>query len=328
MNRWLFLAILVFAGGCGAGNDAAKNRLGRPYGQTESQSLAEARNGFSTDVFSTNPTRDPAPAPPAESELRLVKYPAPSGDLSAYLSTPPDRTTKQPAIIWVFGGFSNSIGKTAWEPAPAANDQSARAFRESGVITMYPSLRGGNDNPGAKETLYGEVDDVLAAFDFLVEQPGIDPQRIYLGGHSTGGTLAMLVAESTNQFRAVFAFGPAADVRGYGEPGLSGDDADETEIKLRSPIHWLGGVTRPLFVVEGEERGAIKSLRLMQSVCENDRIHFHPVSGCDHFDVLAKITPLVAAKIVSDDNTDEESTIQFSDEELAAAAVLEGSVPE
>ena len=32
---------------------------------------------------------------------------------------------------------------------------------------MFPSLRGGNNNPGSKEGFFGEVDDVLAAADLL-----------------------------------------------------------------------------------------------------------------------------------------------------------------
>ena len=64
------------------------------------------------------------------------------------------------------------------------------ARRES--IMMFPTLRGGNTNPGAREYLLGEVDDVLAAAEHLARLPYVDPQRIYLGGHSTGGTLALL----------------------------------------------------------------------------------------------------------------------------------------
>src|SRR5436305_14755455 len=106
---------------------------------------------------------------------------------------------------------------------------------------MFPSLRGGNDNPGQKEGFLGEVDDVLAARDFLEKQPYVDPKRIYLGGHSTGGTLALLVAECSDRFRAVFAFGPIDDVAGYGRNSvfLPFDLSDPREINVRSPIYWL-----------------------------------------------------------------------------------------
>ena len=103
----------------------------------------------------------------------------------------------------------------AWAPALRENDQSARGFRESGVVLMLPSLRGSNLNPGRNEFFFGEVDDVIAAANWLATRPDVDPNRIYLGGHSTGGTLALLVAESTPRFRAVFAFGPVASVRSH-----------------------------------------------------------------------------------------------------------------
>ncbi len=34
---------------------------------------------------------------------------------------------------------------------------------------MYPSLRGGNKNPGYIETFLGEVDDVIAAARYLAQ---------------------------------------------------------------------------------------------------------------------------------------------------------------
>ncbi|HMI87551.1 MAG TPA: hypothetical protein VK550_25870 [Polyangiaceae bacterium] len=38
---------------------------------------------------------------------------------------------------------------------------------------MLPSLRGGNGNPGHRELMFGEVDDVLAAIDFA--EKGVKP---------------------------------------------------------------------------------------------------------------------------------------------------------
>ena len=99
--------------------------------------------------------------PPA-SLFRVVQYDSPKGKLAAYLGNPPEDGKDHPAIIWCFGGFSNSIGDTAWQDATPDNDQSANSFRKAGIVMMYPSLRGGNENPGFKEGFYGEVDDILA----------------------------------------------------------------------------------------------------------------------------------------------------------------------
>jgi dipeptidyl aminopeptidase/acylaminoacyl peptidase len=150
---------------------------------------------------------------------------------------------KHPVIIWIVGGFSNEVGTTPWDPATPDNDQSGSAFHLAGVETMYPSLRGGNNNPGYLETCYGEVDDVIAAAQYLAKQPDVDAGRIYLGGHSTGGTLALLTAESTGMFRAVFAFGPVDDTANYGADSVSYDVNDENEVRLRAPKNFLGAVT-------------------------------------------------------------------------------------
>jgi dipeptidyl aminopeptidase/acylaminoacyl peptidase len=56
--------------------------------------------------------------------------------------------------------------------------------------------------------------------------------RIYLGGHSTGGTLALLVAESSDRFRSVFAFGPTDDIRGYGQENLPFPISNRKEAEL------------------------------------------------------------------------------------------------
>ena len=64
-----------------------------------------------------------APEPPV-GVFELVKYTSPAGPLSAYLSVPPRDGKKHPAILWITGGFSNSIDETAWTPGPADNDQS------------------------------------------------------------------------------------------------------------------------------------------------------------------------------------------------------------
>ncbi|MHC4718226.1 MAG: alpha/beta hydrolase family protein [Planctomycetota bacterium] len=305
----LMLTVLV-ATGCERGG---LPRAGGPKGG----SLAQARRGFSTKIVRTDTPYEPVPQPPARL-YHTVHYLSPAGDLAAYVSTAPADGKPRPAIIWIPGGMSNSIGSTAWEPAASRNDQSARAFREAGIVTMFPSLRGGNDNPGLREAFYGEVDDILAARDYLARQDYVDPGRIYLGGHSTGGTLALLVAECTDKFRAVFAFGPAADVRDYGAKNVPFDTSDDMEWDLRSPIHWLGGIRTPTFVFEGGQRpGNIKALTELSRASANRLIRFHPVQGADHFSILAPVTRVIAAEILRD--VGPTVSIDLTEQELVAS---------
>ena len=191
MNRipTLSLAIFVLVG-CGQAQLPVKKA--RNPVAAEPETLLEARKGFQSKLVDRGGDRTPVPNPPANL-FRLVKYDAAVGQLPAYLSPAPKDGKKGPAIIWITGGDCNSIDDGCWTEGPPANDQSASAYRKAGIAMMFPSLRGGNDNPGKKEGFLGEVDDVLAAADFLAKQDYVDPKRIYLGGHSTGGTLRLLV---------------------------------------------------------------------------------------------------------------------------------------
>lgn len=275
--------------------------------------LPEARKGFESKLARQGGAKEPVPDPPAR-VFRKVKYDAPPGKLAAYLTPDPMDGKKHPAIVWITGGDCNSIDDGCWTEGPPNNDQSASAFRKAGLVMMFPSLRGGNDNPGTKEGFLGEVDDVLAAGEFLAKQEYVDPRRIYLGGHSTGGTLVLLVAECSNRFRAVFSFGPVDDVAGYGPQFLPFDTRNHREIELRSPGRWLQGIKSPVFVFEGTAQGNLESLQAMAKASTNPKVHFYPVRGADHFSVLARTTRLIAQKIEAD--TGDQCNIAFTEAEV------------
>lgn len=261
-------------------------------------SLVEERAGFKTRLLSKEKYSAELPAPPF-GMFELVEYEAPVGRLPAYVGVPQEPNKRLPAIIWLSGGFSNSIDESAWTPGPDYNDQSARAFREAGIIMMYPALRGGNNGPGFLEGFYGEVDDVMAARDFLARQPFVDPEYIYLGGHSTGATLALLVAASTDKFRSVLALGPVGMADGYGDEYFHFDVDDDREWVLRSPLFYLDTITSPTTIIEGTE-GNIESLRLMNYLADNERLQFIELEGRDHFEIVRPITMVMAQKIVAE----------------------------
>lgn len=287
MRRATFiLFIFVFVAGCQS---------------TPNVPLSQARRGFVTKLSTSSEGTAPTVPPPA-SGLRLVSYSSHGSTLPAYLSNVSQDGVKRPGIVWITGGDCNTIDEGVWQDAPPDNDQTARAFRQAGIVTLYPSLRGGNANTNAKEAFYGETDDVAAAAQFLASQPGVDPQRIYLGGHSTGGTLALLAAEChPKQFRAVFSFGPVDDVSGYGGeifPQLG--NADQKEIQLRSPGYWLSFIGSPTFVFEGEDSPNVDCLRIMERESKSMHTRFYVVSGRDHFNILAPLTRLITRKILQD----------------------------
>jgi len=277
--------------------------------------LAEARNGFVSKLIPGEPPQGEVATPPS-ALFKLVAYEAPMGKLAAYLSPDPGDGKKHPAIIWLLGGSSNSIGDV-WSKSDRENDQSASAYREAGLVMMYPALRGGNAGSGTKEAFLGEVDDVLAAADFLSKQSYVDPDRVYLGGHSTGGTLAILVAAASPRFRAVFSFGPIDNVERYGPAYLPFDRAIRKELELRSPIHWLHTIECPVFVFEGA-KGNADALKEMSATSKNANLRFFLVRKANHFNLLAPLNERIARKILED--TGPKTNLTFKSEDFDGIA--------
>lgn len=284
-----------------------------------SQSLAQARAAHPMRIAVETRAGMPPPAPP-EQVLRRMTYPAPAGEMAAYITPPPADGVRHPAILWISGGDSNTIDGF-WLPADPDNDQTAAAFRDAGIVTMYPSTRGGNDNPGYREYFYGEIDDILAAAEYLAKQPHVDPDRIYLGGHSTGGTTVLLAAELSDRFRGVFSFGPVYDIRVYGDL-LQAPITDEMQARVRSPGYWLSSIRSPVFVFEGRVQGNTEDLKALAKDNRNPQVKLWAVDGATHFSILAPVTALVAKKIVDDAGA--QTRIAFTQSELDAAVARMG----
>jgi alpha/beta superfamily hydrolase len=244
--------------------------------------------------------RDPTPPPiPPRGLLEKVTYKAPLGRNVAYV-TPVRAGVKGPGIVWIVGGFDFGVDDGMWLQAPRDNDQSAAAFREVGIAEMFPALRGASGNPGHHECFLGEVDDVLAAADFLARRPDVDPTRIYLGGHSTGGTMALLAAESTARFRAVFAFGPVEDVRQYGASSCLPATASEAERAPRAPVKFLSEIVSPTFIIEGMRAGNGAVIPDLRRYVGQAPITFVEILEGTHFSVLGPGCEVIARAILAD----------------------------
>jgi acetyl esterase/lipase len=248
----------------------------------------------------------PPPVPPPSTHLDRVKYRAPLGEMWAYVSQDPKDGKQHPAVVWAGGGIAPGIGKRFFKRGPAFNDQSASQLRAAGIVVMFPSYRGDHDNPGTFEMFYGEVDDYLAAVDHMRKLDYVDPARIYFGGHSTGGTLVLLAAELTDQFRAAFVFGPVTGAKSYGEQIAPFDPAAPEaahEWQLRAPLHYVRDIRRPMLVVEGAKSLNARGLPAYERAAAVARapITVRSPELHDHFSVVASQLKHIARKIAADD---------------------------
>ncbi|MFO0756570.1 MAG: alpha/beta fold hydrolase [Byssovorax sp.] len=266
--------------------------------------LQTARAGFRTQAAATSYQADgPPEAPPPGGAFTLVKYRSPVGPLAAYVSRDPGDGKKHPAVLWAHGGFGGIGPDTLAQIEPFAREQ---------IVVMCPSFRGENDNPGRFEMFYGEVDDALAALDHLSHLPYVDPYRIYVVGHSSGGTIALLLAESTAQPRAVFSLGGAPNVErvvaegGYSQasPPFPRDRAKEAE--LRSPLNFLSAITVPTHYFEGarvfdQAADAVKMDIGAHRVGAPVTVDL--IAGGDHFSIVNPLLSMIARKIAAGDDT-------------------------
>ena len=295
-----------------------------PQSQIQSRgNFAEAHDAFTTTLVREENDDYTVPAPP-EGLFDLVSYPSKVGDLAAYVSSDPGDGQKHPIIIWVVGGWGNGIDDFPWCYPEWDNDQTGSAFWQAGLLTMYPSFRGGNGNPGHYEALFGEVDDIISAYEYAASLPYVDPDRIYLGGHSTGGTRALLASEYSDKFRAVFCFGAVDEIKYHNNSQFTFDTENEEEHIMRSPLYWLDNIKSPTFLIEGRD-GNSQCLERMEAATENENLHGYVMENADHFSVLAPITRVLAQKILAD--TGAEPNISITQEELETAMAQEPVAP-
>lgn len=285
------------------------------------QSLREARKGFTTRIIQKSFTDSGNLVTPPQDVYVLTSYPTKLGKMAAYITPDPHDGKRHPAVIWIHGGYGGlSDGEGYWQPQPHDNDQSGSAFRKAGLVEMLPSFRGEDNNPGSYEMFYGELDDIDAAYDWLAKQPWVDPKRIYLAGHSTGGTRVLLASEYSDKFRAYFSIGGIPDLKARVEhwammvpvPFEKNDD----EYRLRSPATFLTSIKKPTWYFEGGEY-YWKAFDNIAAFVKKEKIPLtiNRIPNGDHFTIIAPITEMIAQKILQDN--DAECNISFSKDDLA-----------
>lgn len=260
--------------------------------------LLAARAGFATAAAPSNHRADGPPAPPGP-PFELIRYRSPAGPLAAYLRRDPGDGRRRPAVLWLHGGFGGIGLDDLAQIEPLSRGE---------IIVMCPSWRGENDNRGRYEMFYGEVDDALAALDHLAALPYVDPEQVYVAGHSTGGTLALLVAESSARPRAIYSLGGAPDIEaivaagGYDTATPPFPTTRAREAELRSPLRFVAEIKRPTYYFEGGYvQPAIEAARRMAAAGAERGAPFtaHRIEGGDHFDIVAPLLELIARKIAA-----------------------------
>lgn len=204
------------------------------------------RARFRTTLVRPGPAshhREPAACPP---DAAAVAYRSGGLMLRAFATPVVPGGKPAPAVLFLHGGFDLGAGHWAM----------TRPFRDAGYVVLVPSLRGENGQPGACSLCYDEVADVLAAAEALAARPDVDPARLYLAGHSVGGTLTLLTALASGRFRAAASFSAAPDMAEWsrGRPELIPFPPDRPgEFRARSSVAFATGFRCPVRLFYGED---------------------------------------------------------------------------
>lgn len=207
---------------------------------------AAARRRFHSHLIKQAPSPQAWHPSTLPDDAHAVAYESGGLHLAAWLARPAGEGA-HPAVLFLHGGAA--FDADDW--------QMTEPFRAAGFVVMTPLLRGENGQPGSYSMFYDEVDDVLAAAEVLARQPGVDPRRIYLAGHSAGATIALLAAEASPRFRAAAAFSGDPDFESFAR--LPGGDAiipyarDPVEPRMRSALVFATSFQCPARLFWGDE---------------------------------------------------------------------------
>ena len=155
-----------------------------------------------------------------------------------------------PAVILCPGGIGTGMFEIV--------EWAASRLRVAGLHALTTSWRDGLP--------LHDSDDVSGVFDWLVEQPFVDPGRIGVFGVSRGGNAALRAAAADHRLRAVATFGTVSDLlqQAYGTAafaparhrmitGWLGDPVSNRAFYERvQAIDHVQGIVQPLLLLHGE----------------------------------------------------------------------------
>jgi dipeptidyl aminopeptidase/acylaminoacyl peptidase len=234
----------------GSGETAAKEDPFAQLVKIQDEDYAKVRSQFRTKLTRKGPSPQPWSAAKPPAGVSEIEYVSGELRLKAWVNRPADEDRKRPAVLFLHGGFAFG--------APDDWDVS-QPYRDARFIVLTPMLRGENGQPGAYSFYYDEVDDVLAAAEYLRKQPYVDADRLYLAGPSAGGTLVLLAAMASKHFRAGASFSAMPDQvlfckHAKGAPrDVPTDITDLKELQVRSPLAYAASLKCPTRIFYGSK---------------------------------------------------------------------------
>ena len=196
-------------------------------------------------------------------DFSKIRYRSKAGDIDvpAYLFAPLEKRGARghAAMVWVHGGVHGD-----WNQAMLPFVKEAV---QKGYVIVTPDYRGSNGYGAAHYNAidYGgkELDDVMAAYDYLKTLPYVDPDRVGIMGWSHGGFItAHLAMREQTPFKAAAAIVPVTNLvfrLGYKGPSYQRSFATQGALRglpheqreeyiKRSPLYQVEKLNIPILV--------------------------------------------------------------------------------
>jgi carboxymethylenebutenolidase len=186
------------------------------------------------------------------------------------------------AIVWNHGS----------EKLPGSQPALAKFYTEHSYVFFVPHRRGQGRSPGdyiqdqvaqappreraqrMVELQQAEVDDVIAALNYLKSRPFVDPARIAISGCSFGGIQTLLAGERDLRVRALVPFAPGA---------MSWDQNQPLQELL---IHAVDLAKVPVFLIQAENDYSLSPSRVLSKEANKKQKDFrskvYPAFGSGH----------------------------------------------
>jgi alpha/beta superfamily hydrolase len=139
----------------------------------------------------------------------------------------------------------------------------ASVLSDASIAALMFNFRGVGRSEGSYGGAIGEREDVSAAIDWLLSQPGIDGERIGLAGYSFGAMVGALVAGLDARVKAVALISPPLDTE---------------------QIELLKKCTVPKLIVGGSEDDVAlpEEIEMWSNELPEPK-QFHIIEGANHF---------------------------------------------
>lgn len=189
-----------------------------------------------------------------------------------------------PAVLWNHGS----------EKLPGSRPDLAEFYTSHYFVFFVPHRRGQGRSPGdyiqdviaqappekraekMVELQQDEVEDVVAAVNYLKSQPFVDPQRIAMSGCSFGGIQTLLAGERDIGIRALVPFAPGA---------MSWEQNQPLHALLRKAVD---NAKAPVFLIQAQNDYDLEPSKALSEEAKKKHKEFqskiYPAFGSSHQD--------------------------------------------